>query len=678
MDLTEPAPASDEATQQPAPSRNLLSRRSAQLLRPALVVGALVGWLIAGYQLLPREKAAATFKPVLEQPRWVLIADVDSQSARPGFDSVIRRFLQLEITNSTNFRTVARSRVDDALRRMRAPANAPINRERGLEIVVRDSDIQLLIIPGVQTLGSDYLLTLEALHPETGLTIVSRSEEATSPGHLMAAAKNLVNGLSDQLAQRLPPHQDHLSYLPELKPVTTNSLGALRLYTLAERNLEEGNLAIAGELLLQAVSEDPEFASAHAHLAWSLRRRGTPPDKYLAEAARAVALADVTLESERYFILATQYHLTGQWEKALASYQVLLSLAPDHQWALHYAHALCAEQLGLKSCTRLETRLADGRPEDFDSNYRAAWTLALDDAPAERIETYAWRARQLVATTPGQYDPQASARVLLLGAFRHWLAGDTATALDEEQRILRTTQNWPGFLRDRIAGELGTLNLALGRLDAAVVWFNRISDSTMQHELLAHVAFARGDMEQLRWHLAERSAYREPFTAILMSVAGLPGRAEGLIQSLRKRGVPSDRLQMARARLAMARDKTTVPVSQLQEAARRLNPIRPTEFFLASDLLAMMLVRQDRLREAIDTLEATTLRRTEATYLGAGALWTICQLRLARLYREIARPEDAERIEASLRGLLVSADADHPVLLELAGTPTALPTAPAN
>jgi hypothetical protein len=41
------------------------------------------------------------------------------------------------------------------------------------------------------------------------------------------------------------------------------------------------------------------------------------------------------------------------------------------------------------------------------------------------------------------------------------------------------------------------------------------------------------------------------------------------------------------------------------------------------------------------------------------------QMRLADEYRATGRPSDAERIEEQLRGLLVYADADHPLVVRL-------------
>ncbi len=44
------------------------------------------------------------------------------------------------------------------------------------------------------------------------------------------------------------------------------------------------------------------------------------------------------------------------------------------------------------------------------------------------------------------------------------------------------------------------------------------------------------------------------------------------------------------------------------------------------------------------------------------------QLRLAQLYRKVGREQKAREIEAELLELLVYADPDHPILVELEGS----------
>ena len=91
----------------------------------------------------------------------------------------------------------------------------------------------------------------------------------------------------------------------DLEKVTTPSLHALQLYSRASAFLHGDYNAWknepAEELLKQAVTEDPEFASAYILLAWTIFNQGRPKEAFMPHAERAAALAAQTSDVERYF-----------------------------------------------------------------------------------------------------------------------------------------------------------------------------------------------------------------------------------------------------------------------------------------------------------------------------------------------------------------------------------------
>jgi hypothetical protein len=90
--------------------------------------------------------------------------------------------------------------------------------------------------------------------------------------------------------------------------------------------------------------------------------------------------------------------------------------------------------------------------------------------------------------------------------------------------------------------------------------------------------------------------------------------------------------------------------------------------FLASESLAKHYEQRGDLNGAVQTLEAAARKNGMSTYglLGATGYFGMRNLlELDRLYRQLGRHSEAEKVEADLRKLLLVADPDHPILLEL-------------
>ncbi len=90
-------------------------------------------------------------------------------------------------------------------------------------------------------------------------------------------------------------------------------------------------------------------------------------------------------------------------------------------------------------------------------------------------------------------------------------------------------------------------------------------------------------------------------------------------------------------------------------------------FFLGSESLAQVYQQQGDFDRALQVLEAASREKT-ATYAWpapVGLFWMRTQVRLAQLYRQVGREEDARKIEDELLKLLAYADPDYPLLVQL-------------
>lgn len=459
-----------------------------------------------------------------------------------------------------------------------------------------------------------------------------------------------------------PPEREQAER--RLEGVTTSSRRAVLLYTQAGDSLRRDDPAAAIELLREAVAEDPRFASAYIRLARALHDQGEASDEALDHARRALELAEDVSVQERYYIQAGYRELSGEREKAIALYSALLSLNPAHYWGNRGLARLYRELGREQESVAYQVKLAELQPADFGESYRAARVLTLWDSVA-RAEPYARRARDLVSLETSHTDPQAVAWTEMFHAHRSWLEGDPARAMFEAAAVGATLDDRPPHLSDALAGQVGDVHLAAGRLDEAERWFRRISDPVDRHEQLSLVKLAGKDMPGLRQHLLSGKSYRDPFTAMLLSHLGLPEEAGRLLADLETRGASPVRIEIARGRVDLASGREARGIRRLQETVGELRSSGDHVFFAGADALAMALKQRGDLPAALEALEMTSPQRTVAAFAGRGMFWIICQFNLAKLYREAGREADAQAIEDELRGLLEHADPDHPILLAL-------------
>jgi hypothetical protein len=122
-------------------------------------------------------------------------------------------------------------------------------------------------------------------------------------------------------------------------------------------------------------------------------------------------------------------------------------------------------------------------------------------------------------------------------------------------------------------------------------------------------------------------------------------------------------LSIVRAELALATGRRREALDLLEKNLEQVGTLDWGRgvFLLGSESLAAMRREKGDLPGAIRVLERTSDRRISSGEF----LWSRNRLQLARLYRDVGREEDAERVERELMNLFAVADSDHPIVLDL-------------
>jgi tetratricopeptide (TPR) repeat protein len=654
------------------------SRTANPFGRAALMASAVIVMTAATLSMMfltERWRESVSVLP-FEERDWVLIADFENRTGDATFDGVVSYALEQALIDSRFVNVASRARVEDTLLMMRKPLETPINETIGREVCLRDGDIRALITGRVEKLGPVYLLSADLIDPTTGVHVSSVSEKANEIHDLAGA----IHRMSHRFREILGESFDHLAEPKgNLEKATTPSLPALKLYSQGMALVDQHDWDGAVELLVRAVSEDPGFASAHIYLAhcYSNLRQS---DKAAPHYEKAFALVDTTTERERYFILGSYYDIQNRLDKAVAAYEALLQIAPDHYWGRNNLLG-CYHRLGRNDeIPEHYIALAQIRPKSFRANFWAALYLYTSDVDAAR--TYVEQARNLMAhesvwgaitAERSRMHPNWIAWVDYFPAYHYWIQGDLARAMGEVRRLEHTLVTTRGKVRDSYADYAGFFYLTLGRIDEAEKVFLTLPDPWLRENRLALVALVRGDDRRAKEYLTRSLTYGDcskfrkraqvsSLYTVLSGQAGLQKEAQVMESCLEHMGYWF--IDVVQGHLALTRGELDLGISTLQEELEKCTTRAPQLYFVGSVGLAEAVREKGNLRQATALLEQAAHARARA-YPFAGPFWMDASFRLAKLYRQSDRISEAQAIEEELRKLLEYADSDHYILQEL-------------
>ena len=655
-----------------------------------LLVG-LVAWMNIGSS---SNSEALNF----QQRDWVLIADFENRTGESIFDGVLEYALEREISNSQFVNVVPRERIEDTLKLMRQPFDTPIDRTLGREISLRDGGIKALLTGRVEKLDSTYLLSVQVVDPSQGQAVATASYEAAGQKEVLTALRSLSNWSRETLGEKLALIQESEK---KLEKVTTPSLRAVQLFTDARTVFDRGpeGQGPAEELLLKVLEIDPEFASAHIWLAWTLRNQRKSFDDYIQHADRAFQLAATTSEQERYFIRGSYYWLKDELDRAIHAFEALLGLYPDHFWATTKLAGIYSATGQVRKALNYWVRLADLRPNSFFYTRRVA-TQLLREGDLARAKPYVTRAVALITPEEVDREPYNTIPLMWFPPFEALLHADPETALREASRSLERLKSFEGerFVND---SPMGAFYLTLGKTERAREWFEETTEPGNRRQVfLAAVAYVEEDHKATTKHLEQLLKAREsrrrtqgsvrepnrrgrtaspppgPTATLLLTRAGLlaeadfnpttaPGTSDFIPERIKKRH------GILRGVLALNRGNRIEGLRMLGEALSSISLTDITSaatYFMGSEILAEAWREQGDPTNAVAVLRAALEKKSflllDQSVL-TGPLWLKLQAQLSQLYREMGRDEDAREIEEELRRRLAFADPDHPILRRL-------------
>jgi tetratricopeptide (TPR) repeat protein len=354
----------------------------------AIVAGTVVGMPF----LVSRSAGALTARDT------IVLADFLNSTGDPVFDGTLKVALAVALEQSPFLKVFPDERVREDLLLMERAPDEQITRVLAREIARREQ-LKALLAGSIASLGSNYVITLEAVNAETGDVMARDQVEASSKEEVLTSLGSAASRLREKLGESLASIQRYDVPLPR---ATTPSLEALHAYSMA---LDQGRMFPRLESiphLKRAIELDPDFALAQADLSGVYANTG---QSALAPefSRRAFELRDRVSERERFFISWRYYRdATQQWDKGLDLARAWMAAYPREPFAFN-SYGFAAWSLGqyeqaiapLREGIRLDPKFV-ALPENLGETLLALNRFdevkkVLEDARAAQVDYIALR-----------------------------------------------------------------------------------------------------------------------------------------------------------------------------------------------------------------------------------------------------------------------------------------------
>src|SRR5437870_12328085 len=291
------------------------SRRLWNYAVTALAVIAVVGLAMTFF--VRRSKA------VMSEKDAILVADFVNTTADPVFDGTLKKALAVDLEQSPYLNVFPEQKVRQTLQFMGRAPDERITGDVGREICQRVG-IKAMLNGSIANLGSQYVITLDAVNAGSGESLAREEVQAESKESVLNSLHQAGSSLRKKLGESLASVQ---KYDKPLSEATTSSLEALKAFSLGDMRHQMFNELAALPLYQRAVELDPNFAMAYARLGTVYNNLGQTE---LSEKNRekAFELRDRASEHEKLYIMSHYYVDSGQLEKGITALELYKQTYP--------------------------------------------------------------------------------------------------------------------------------------------------------------------------------------------------------------------------------------------------------------------------------------------------------------------------------------------------------------
>ena len=400
-------------------------QRSTKILIP--VAAAVLVLLVAGALYLRSRQSTR-----LTEKDSVVLADFINTTGDAVFDGTLKQALAVQLQQSPYLNILPDSRIQQALHFMGRPADERVTRDVAREICVREG-VRAMLIGSISSLGSHYVITLEAVNAQSGDSLDREQVEAESKEQVLKSLDHAASSLREKLGESIGSVQ---KFNTPLEAATTSSLEALKEFSLGEAAHARFDDSAAIPHLQRAIELDPNFAMALAVLGVVNSNTGNSSltAQYL---QKAFDVKDRASERERFYISSHYYGtLRGQKDKDIETLE---------QWVQAY-------------------------PRDTVPLNNLALTLQ-DVGQHEKALAYATQALQVDPKDPYAYQNVSSSYEYLNRFDEAKSVAEQAIAQKVDPWSVHMMLYWTAFVRGDRAAMQQEVAAATGKEDEAIIVF---------------------------------------------------------------------------------------------------------------------------------------------------------------------------------------------------------------
>ncbi|MBZ5705917.1 MAG: protein kinase [Acidobacteriia bacterium] len=298
-------------------SASARSRRSHTLRNFAIAAVAVLAVAALALTFFVKRGRALTEKDA------ILLTDFVNTTADPVFDGTLKKAIAVDLGQSPYLNVFPDQKVRQTLQFMGRSPDERITSEVGREICLRDG-VKAMLSGSISSLGSQYVITLEAVNAATGESLAREDIQAGSKEDVLGSLHKAGSSLRRKLGESLASVQKYDKPLPE---ATTSSLEALKALSLGDTKHQVGEDLAALPFYQRAVELDPNFAMAYARMGTVYYNLGQ--EKSAEEnRQRAFELRDRASEHEKLYIMSHYYADSGQLEKGITALELYKQTYP--------------------------------------------------------------------------------------------------------------------------------------------------------------------------------------------------------------------------------------------------------------------------------------------------------------------------------------------------------------
>jgi eukaryotic-like serine/threonine-protein kinase len=504
-------------------------------------------------------------RAVMTEKDAILVADFVNTTADPVFDGTLKKALAVDLEQSPYLNVFPEQKVRQTLKFMGRSPDERITTDVGREICQRVG-IKAMLSGSIANLGSQYVITLDAVNAGSGESLAREEVQAGSKESVLNSLHQAGSSLRNKLGESLVSVQ---KYDKPLSEATTSSLDALKAFSLGDSKHQMFSELAALPLYQRAVELDPNFAMAYARLGTVYSNLG---QSELSEKNRekAFELRDRASEHEKLYIMSHYYVDSGQLEKGITALELYKQTYPRD--AIPYNNlAVVYNQMGQYENALDNARQSVQLDPDSASGYS---NVGFAYAGLNRVDEAKATFNQALAHKSGA----AVAHVAL--AIIAWMQGDNAA-----------TEHELDALKEDPQGEFEVTGLRSGM--AAYAGQVKAGRSFGQKQ--------REAAERLGFHEAAASEYtQEAFTEA--SFQNKPRALEDVVEALKLSQSPNVTLNCA---IALAMVGEDARAAKLADDVAQKRPYDTVVQFVSAPLVkAQIELNRGNSAKAIDLLDS--------------------------------------------------------------------------